>query len=256
MSALLSFGKKELTEYNRGGKTILLLILFLLFGVMNPAIAKLTPWMMEMVADSMEETGLTITAVKVDAMSSWTQFYKNAPIIIIAFLIIFAGVLTKEYQSGTLINMVTKGLSRWKVLAAKGLVMSLVWTAGYWLMFAVTYAYNQFFWPETEVLSPFFAALCLYIAGLWLISLLLLGSVITSTGNAAIGFAGLGFVLSYLLGLIPKLFDYTPAKLTASSVLLTGAAEKGDFIPAIIITAALIILQTAVSVALFNQRTL
>ena len=68
---------------------------------MNPAIAKLTPWMMESMADSIAETGLVVTAVEVDAMTSWTQFYKNAPMALIVFLLMFAGILTSEYQSGT-----------------------------------------------------------------------------------------------------------------------------------------------------------
>ena len=114
MSAFTAFIKKEFLGLFRSGKAVILLLISVLFGIMNPAIAKLTPWMMESMADSMAETGLVVTAVEVDAMTSWTQFYKNAPMALIVFLLMFAGILTSEYQSGTLIGMVTMENTRRK----------------------------------------------------------------------------------------------------------------------------------------------
>ena len=94
MSAFTAFIKKEFLGLFRSGKAVILLLISVLFGIMNPAIAKLTPWMMESMADSMAETGLVVTAVEVDAMTSWTQFYKNAPMALIVFRLVCAGILT------------------------------------------------------------------------------------------------------------------------------------------------------------------
>ncbi len=47
MKQFLTFTKKELLEQLRTGKLLILTILFILFGIMNPAMAKLTPWIME-----------------------------------------------------------------------------------------------------------------------------------------------------------------------------------------------------------------
>jgi len=79
MRTLFAFMKKEYLETARTGKLIILVLLFALFGVMNPAIAKLTPWMMEMFSDSLVESGLIVANVQVDAMTSWTQFFKATP---------------------------------------------------------------------------------------------------------------------------------------------------------------------------------
>ena len=46
MKSLFAFMKKEWMEQVRSGKVILLGIIFVLLGIMNPAVAKLTPWMM------------------------------------------------------------------------------------------------------------------------------------------------------------------------------------------------------------------
>ncbi len=85
MNAFIAFTKKEWLETIRSGKLVILTVLFLLFGIMNPAIAKLTPWMMELMSESLSGTGLIVTQIQVDALVSWTQFFKNIPIALIAF---------------------------------------------------------------------------------------------------------------------------------------------------------------------------
>lgn len=52
--------------------------------------------MVEMLSDSMAENGLIVTNVQVDALTSWTQFFKNIPIVLIAFVLIYSDIFTKE----------------------------------------------------------------------------------------------------------------------------------------------------------------
>ena len=137
MKPLLAFMKKEYLEAARTGKLMILMLLFVLFGIMNPAIAKLTPWLMEMMSDTIAESGLIVTDIQVDAMTSWTQFFKNIPMALIAFVLIFSDIFTREYRSGTLLLILTKGLSRYKVVLAKALILLSLWTFGYGICFAV-----------------------------------------------------------------------------------------------------------------------
>ena len=74
MRQLIAFTKKEFLEQCRTGKLLLFVIIFALFGIMNPAIAKLTPWMMDMMSEQFAESGMEIMAVEVDALTSWAQF--------------------------------------------------------------------------------------------------------------------------------------------------------------------------------------
>lgn len=53
MKSLLAFIKKETMEQFRSGRLMILGILFVLLGVMNPAVAKITPWLLEILADSL-----------------------------------------------------------------------------------------------------------------------------------------------------------------------------------------------------------
>ena len=58
----------------------------------------MTPWIMEMLSDTLAEDGLIFTDIQVDALTSWTQFFKNLPVALIAFVLIFSDIFTKELQ--------------------------------------------------------------------------------------------------------------------------------------------------------------
>ncbi len=116
-----AFLKKEWMEWLRTGRLMVLLMVFVLLGIMSPALAKLTPWLMETLSDSMAGTGIVTTEITVDAMVSWAQFYKNIPMGLVIFVLLCSGSFTGEYQKGTLVPVVTKGLSRRSILGAKTL---------------------------------------------------------------------------------------------------------------------------------------
>lgn len=168
-----AFLRKEWMELCRTGRLLILLLIFTLLGIMNPAVAKLTPWQMEMFSESVADAGLVITAVTVDAMTSWGQFYKNIPIGLIIFILINSGSFTDEYQKGTLIPVVTKGLSRRKIVLAKAIMIFASWTALYLLCLGITYGYNAYFWDNSIAHYPFFAAALVWLFGVWVIALLL-----------------------------------------------------------------------------------
>ena len=256
MKTLVAFLKKEMMEQIRSSRLMILGLLFLAFGIMNPAIAKLTPWMMEMLAESMEEAGLAILEVKVDAMTSWTQFYKNVPMALIAFVLLQSNIFTKEYQSGTLILALTKGLERYKVVLAKALILMSTWTAGYWLCYGVTYVYNAYFWDNSIAQNLEIAAVYWWLIGIWTIALMILFSVMGS-GNSAVllGTGGIFFAV-YLLSLIPKFTEYMPTELMDGMSLLMGTTEPGDYAKALIVAGITMLLCFVVSVPLFNKRRL
>ena len=254
MTQLMAFTKKEWMEVLRTGKFVILTVLFIIFGVMNPAIAKLTPWMMETLSESLESTGLTITETKVDALTSWVQFYKNIPMALIVFLLMFSGILAVEYQKGTLINMITKGLSRWKIIISKSFVLLLLWSFGYWMCYGITYAYNEYFWDNSIAEDLGFATFCVYMLGVWLIALIMLMSTLFSTGSAAaVGTGGVFFVL-YLLSMLPDLKECLPTYLIGASDLLSGTGEAGDYTTALVAAVGLSVVQLVLAVLIFNQK--
>ena len=256
MRQLSAFIRKEFTEQIRTGKLTIMVIIFVLFGIMNPAMAKLTPWLYEMLSESMAEQGLIIQEITVNAMLSWQQYYKNISLTLIVVVVMFCGILTTEYQRGTLVNMLTKGLSRWKVIIAKALVAAAVWTLCYWLCYLITYGYNAYFWDNSIAHHLAGSAACIYLLGLWLISLILLGSALFSANVSVLLFTGGVFLAVYLLSMIPALAPYMPVQLLSSGNLLSQAVAPDAFYKAVAVTLLLILLAIGAAILRFNKKQL
>ena len=253
---MIAFLKKDFMEQSRSGKLTILGILFALFGIMNPAVAKLTPWLLEMMAESLEASGMVVTEVTVTAMDSWVQFFKNIPMALIAFVLLEGGILTGEYQSGTLVLSLTKGLQRHQVVLSKTVVLTLLWTVCYWLCFAITYGYNAYFWDNSIARNLLFSVVCWWLFGLWIITLMILFSVVSASNTGV--FLGTGAVVlgSFLLHMIPKLQKYLPTMVTDGNSLIYGAAEAADYRPALLILAATGIACFVVALPVFNKKQL
>jgi ABC-2 type transport system permease protein len=256
MRSFFAFLKKELCESARSGKLVLLGLLFCLFGIMNPAIAKMTPWLMETLSGEMAEIGMTVAAVEVNAMTSWTQFFKNIPMALIAFVLVYSGIFTKEYESGTLILLLTKGLSRHTVVLAKSLLLILLWSVGYWTCFGITYAYNAYFWDNGIAEGLFLAVTNWWLFGVFVQALTVLFSTLAKTYSGVLLGIGGTVLVSYLVGLLPKLTPYLPTSLMGSVPVLIGAQTVGDCAWAIAITASASIACVAVGVPIFNRKQL
>ena len=256
MRAFYAFIKKEFSEQIRTGKLTVIFLLFALFGVMNPAIAKLTPWLLRAFADSLAQSGMTVSAVTVTALDSWMQFFKNMPIALIVFVLLEGGIFTKEYATGTLTLSLTKGLGRSKVVLAKTLTLLSLWTAGFWLCYGITYGYNAFFWDNALAKSLGLSAFCWYLFGILAIALLVLFSVLSvSLSGVLLGTGGVTLAV-YLVGLLPKMERYVPTFLTNGGSLVYGAIGASDFTASIVITALLSLALFAVSIPIFDKKQL
>lgn len=251
-----AFLKKEWMEWSRTGRLLVLLLVFVLFGIMNPAVAKLTPWLMESMAESLADAGMAVAAVRVDAMTSWTQFYKNIPVGLIIFILITGGNFTGEYEKGTLIPVVAKGLTRRKILAAKSVFLYGTWTALYWICFGITYGYNAYFWDNGIAENLFFAASCTWLYGVWLVAFhIFFSSVSKSSSQVLMGTGGAAAGV-YLLAMFPKIDAVLPAKLMSGTELLYGAGSPDDYYAGIIAAGIMIMLCMALAAFCLDRKQL
>ena len=256
MRAFIAFFKKEFMESLRSGKLLLLLVLFVAFGIMNPAIAKMTPWLLEIMAEEMAESGMTVTTVSVDALTSWTQFFKNIPMALIAFVLIYSSSFTKEYESQTLVIILTKGLSRYKVVLSKALLMLSMWSAGFWICFGVTYAYNAYFWDNSIATGLMPAVINWWLFSILVVSLTVLFSVLFNSYSGVLLGTGGVVLASYLAGLLPKATKYMPTSLINSGALMIGEESIKDYLAAIVITTVASVACIVLSIPVFNKKQL
>ena len=256
MKSFLAFVKKDLIGNLRKGKIYIIVGIFLLFGIMNPVIAKLTPAIMDLFAESLEETGMSLVRVEVDALTSWVQYFKNISTILIAFVCICSDAFTGEYSKGTLIIILTKGLARYKIVLSKTIVMILLWSGGYWLYYAATYFGTAIFWDNDTVPNIGFAAFCWWLAGVLIISFITLSSVIMKNYIGTLLVTGGMFFAMYLISLLPKIGLYIPTSLMNSPNLILGTESTDDYIKTIIIASVTAIACVGISIPIFNKKQL
>lgn len=256
MRTFNAYLKKEWLEQLRTGRLTILAIIFVAFGIMSPAIAKMTPWMMKLLSESLSESGLTVTDVEITAFTSWTQFYKNISTALIIFVLLKFSCVTTEYQKGTLIPVLTKGLSRSKVILSKALMTVLLFIGCYFICFYTTYAYTAYYWDNSTVSHLYLGAFTYLLYGIWVISLIILSSSIFSTGTSVLLCTGGSVIFLKLIGMIPAIYKYLPEKLTQSLSLLNCEIKPSEMTFAVIITTILIIVNIIASVICFNRHML
>ena len=256
MKSLLAFIKKEMMEQRRSGKGLILGILFILLGIMSPAIAKMTPWLMEMMADTLAGSGLVFTSVSVSATDSWTQFFKNMPIGLIAFVLIESSIFTREYQTGTLVLSLTKGLERYKVVAAKTVVLVFLWTVSYWLCAGITYGYTAFFWENAVAQHLLFSLICWWAFGLFAVALMVLFSAMAGSNTGVLAGTGSVVLGCYLLSFFSRLKKIMPTMLMDGTSLIYGIAEPKAYTVPLVIAAVAIPVCLAIGVSVFNRKQL
>lgn len=248
--------RKEFLELVRTKRALVLLIVFGVFGMQNPALAKLTPWMISLMGSSLAEQGITLGAVSVTSITAWTQYFKNLLMEYILILAMFSGVFAQEYQSGTLINLLTKGVSRGKVALSKLITVLLSWSVCYWLAFGVSLGYTAYFWVNALPGGIWLAAICAYVLGIWFFTLEMAFASTLPNGMYALLLTGGVFAACYALGMVLALARLLPPRLGEGLSLLTGDMQPSDFLPALWIALALSAVQSALCMVGIRKKQL
>lgn len=150
----------------------------------------------------------------------------------------------------------TKGLERYKVLTAKTLALLLFWTVGYWFCFLVTYGVNMIFWDNSGAAHLLLSALCWWLFGLWVLTLMVLFSTVFSSNIGVLGCVAGTVLLSYLPSFLPKVDQYLPTFLLNGSALNYGLTQPKDYGWALAVTGILSLVCLFASIPLFNKKQL
>lgn len=202
-----AFAYKELIEGVRTYKAIILIAVFLIFGIMSPLFAKLTPE----IVSSFATDGVTISMPEPTALDSWMQFFKNVSQMgLIVLVVLYSGILAQEISRGTLINVLTKGLSRSTVIWAKYSMLLAVWSVAYLLCLLVTLGYTLYLFPGGTVQNLPFALFGLWLFGVLLISILMLAASVTKSNYSCLLVTGMVVVIMMVANIAPDAHRFNP----------------------------------------------
>ena len=252
MKQFMAFFKKELHESAATYKLHILLAVFLIFGMISPLTAKLMPDILK----SFGDTGIMITLPEPSAIDAWAQFFKNVGQMGMAVIVIvFCGTMSNELSKGTLINLLTKGLNRHTVILSKFLCAGVLWAICYALCFVACYGYTAYFWGTGALGHAFlaFAAPCLF--GALLIALLIFGGTLFGNVYGSL-LSCLGAVVALnIVSIAPAMKKYNPIVLSGGTLaLLTGELKPADFIPAVIVCCALVVMLITSAIVIFDRK--
>ncbi|NLG89086.1 MAG: ABC transporter permease subunit [Clostridiaceae bacterium] len=254
MTGYLAFLKKEVIEYIRTYKLFIMLIVFAVFGITNPLMAKLMPEILE----SLATDGVIITFPEPTAYDAWTQFFKNATQIgLVVIVILFSGILSSELSKGTLINLLTKGLSRTAVILSKFTCMVMAWTVSIALCFGLTYGYTMYLFPEDQTSNLLFSVLCLWLFGLFLLAALLFSASLTKSNYGCLLITGVVVLVCMLMNIIPALHKYNPISLSTDNIgLIVNSIDVTSLYSVILISCLLSLIFVSLSVLIFRKKQL
>lgn len=254
MIGYLAFLKKEIFEYIKTYKLFIMLIVFAVFGITNPLMAKLLPEIFE----SLITDGIMITLPEPTAYDAWTQFFKNATQIgLIVMAILFSGVLSSELSKGTLLNLLTKGLSRTAVILSKYTCMAMAWTLSLALCFGLTYGYTIYLFPEDRTSNLLFSVFCLWLFGLFLLAALLFSASLTKSNYGCLLITGIVVIACMLMNIIPSMHKYNPISLSTDNMgLIMNSIDVSSLYSVILISCLLSLIFVLLSVLIFRKKQL
>ncbi len=252
MTGYLAFLKKELFEYTKTYKLFVMLMVFAVFGITNPLIAKLMPEIL----GSLITDGITITLPEPTAYDAWTQFFKNATQMgLLVMVILFSNVLSSELSKGTLINLLTKGLSRTAVILSKYTCMALVWTTSIALCFGLTYGYTVYLFPKEETYDLLFSVFCLWLFGMFLLAALLFSATLTGTSYGCLLITGAVVVICMIMNIIPAVQRYNPISLVTDNMgLVMNSIEASSLYSTIVVACLFSLIFVSLSIAVFRKK--
>ena len=252
MRIFLSLLKKEAIEGARTKKTTSTLILFLFIGLISPLTAKLTPLILQSIATG----NIDINVAPPSEIDSWTQFFKNiSQIGMFGLAIILSTQMANEFQKGTLINLLSKGLPRYQVVLSKIFYNFILWFLAYFCSFILTYFYTKYFFGISfPIRNILMAALLPFIFGLFLISLEILAGVISGNVIGTLILTTAGIVIQLILSIRDEIVKYMPIALIGKPVNLIKGIGYDDYYVPIITGIILLILCIVISIAVISKK--
>jgi ABC-2 type transport system permease protein len=252
MKQFIAFSKKEFYESSATFRIHILFAVFLIFGIMSPLLAKLTPEIIK----SLGDTGVIIQVPEPTALDSWAQFFKNiGQMGILVIVIMFCGIMSNELSKGTLINLLTKGLKRNTVILSKFFVATILWLLAYLLCLGVCFAYTAYFWDIGDMNNALLAFAAPWLFGEFIIALLIFGGTIFGNIYGSLLSCLSMVIVLNIASIFPKTAEFNPITLSGGTLsLLSRAGKPEDFIPAVIICLALTVGLVVASMVIFNKK--
>jgi ABC-2 type transport system permease protein len=244
--------RKELQFQWRTKRVLIVVAIFLVFGMLSPVIAKFTP---ELISGLEEAAAFAELIPEPSVIDSINQYVSNLTQFgFILVILLGMNAVAGEKEKGTAAMVLSKPIPRWSFILSKYIAQGLVYLLAISLAGLAAYYYTIYLFDGLQFAGFALANFLLY---LWLMifaAVSLLGSSIGKTTAAAAGISLLAGIILLLSGAIPRYGSLFSSGLvnwaTASSLNFEGAANGG----ALAMSLGLILLMLVGAIASIEEQ--
>jgi ABC-2 type transport system permease protein len=239
---------KEMRQQWQTRRVLVVVAVFLLFGLGSPLLARFTPELLRNIEGAEQFAELVPTPTAVDAL---TQYIKNITQFgFIMAILLGMGAVAGEKERGTAAIILSKPMARWAFVLSKFVAQALVYLLAFLLAALAAYYYTLILFKPLDLFAFLLGNFLLLVWLLVFAAVTLLGSAIANSTSAAAGMALFGCVLLLLAGGLPVVGALAPAGLVGWASQLgvdtAGAANGGALAASVVLI--MILLITAVAV--------
>lgn len=218
----LAFFKKEMREYFKTTKFLILIIVFLFFAILSPLTAKYINDILSALS-----TDIQITLPDPVFQDAWVQFYKNmTSLCLIVLLIVMTGSVAQEKNKGSILLVLTKKVSRFNFLASKFMAGVVIYTIIYLASLLLSGLYTYLLFDQVAYSGLVMSIVLIWLMGCFYLALAIFVSVIAKTPTIAALLGFVGYALFNLLNISQTLQKFNPAG--ASSLVNTILAGQAS----------------------------
>jgi len=245
--------RKELLEQWRTWRMLVVGIIFAIFGIGSPILARYTPELVKALASD-QFTGVIPTPTITDAI---VQFQKNlGQTGILAAILLAMGSVAVEKERGTAALLLTKPLARGAFLSAKLAAIGATLLVGTLVAGIGAYAYTAFLFSAPPLAG--YAAMCglLFLSLMTYASLTFLGSTLTRSSLAAAGIGIGAMVLVAIFSALPTIGSWAPGNLGDPAMALALGSPVHGLLPPLSSTILLVVVAYALAWLSFRRQEL
>jgi ABC-2 type transport system permease protein len=203
--------RKEALEQWRTHRFLVAAAVLMVFGLLSPVVAKLMPEIFKMFPGAEPFVAMMPQPTVKDAVD---QYVKNiGQFALIVGILMTMGSVAQEKDKGTAALMLVKPLSRWTFLLAKLMALLAVFATSILLAGLGAYCYTLFLFGPMPVLPWLALNGLLLVYTLVFVALTLFFSTLGKSQALAGGLALAALAVLGVLGSIPGVREFVPAKL-------------------------------------------
>ncbi|SCZ78902.1 ABC transporter permease [Pseudobutyrivibrio xylanivorans] len=245
--------KKELIESIRKYRLFILMAVFIFIGFMSPIGTKYLGEIMSMLLPE----GYEIKVRQASEVEAYFQFFKNiSQLGMVVFIVVSSGLMADEFEKKTIVCLLTKGVSRSKIIISKFIAGALELLFCYITAVIIFRYYTGVFWSnQVEIATLLYSNLIVFEYGLLILGLNIFLGTKFGTKLATVTSCIFINILQILMSIHPTIAKYLPVSLLSNCVYIVEQKKTvSDTVVAVVISMLITILLLVISIKAFKEK--